>query len=165
LNKTVIILGSSRSDGNTAKAVQDLQQLMDCDIIDLSEYEISYYDYEHANKDDDFLPLMRRVIGDYQNIIVATPVYWYTMSGILKVFFDRFSDLLTIEKELGRKLRDKGFGAMSCSLNNTVDDVFWYPFKSTAGYLGMIYLGNVHVSSHKNRSQLEDFISQLEKAS
>lgn len=87
------------------------------------------------------------------------------MSGILKVFFDRISDLLTIEKDLGRQLRGKGFGAMSCSLNSAVEDVFWHPFKSTANYLGMIYLGNVHVSSGKNKNQLEEFITQIEKAS
>ena len=164
IKNTVVILGSSRSDGDTAKVVQQLQKRMDCDIIDLNDYAISYYDYTHANKDDDFLPLMRRVIQDYQNIIFATPVYWYTMSGIMKVFFDRISDLLTIEKDLGRALRGKGFGAMSCSLNSAVEDVFWHPFKETAGYLGMTYLGNIHVSSHKNKSQLEDFISQIGKA-
>lgn len=75
IQNTVIILGSSRSDGDTAKAVQALQKRMDCDVIDLNDYAIGYFDYAHANKDDDFLPLMRKVIQDYQNIIVATPVY------------------------------------------------------------------------------------------
>lgn len=164
IKDTVIILASSRSNGDTAKAVRQLQGHMECDIVDLNDYAISYYDYEHANKDDDFLPLMRRIIKDYQNIIFATPVYWYTMSGILKVFFDRISDLLTIEKELGRQLRGKGFGVISCCIDGGVDSEFWYPFKKTAEYLGMMYLGNVHVSSFENKSQLEDFVSQIEKA-
>ncbi|MCP4458779.1 MAG: NAD(P)H-dependent oxidoreductase [Cytophagales bacterium] len=38
---------------------------------------------------------------------MATPVYWYSMSGIMKVFLDRIYDVLTIEKELGRKLHGK----------------------------------------------------------
>ncbi|MFT5889944.1 MAG: multimeric flavodoxin WrbA [Dokdonia sp.] len=161
IKDTVIILGSSRSDGDTAKVVQELQKLMDCDIVDLNEYTISYYDYDHANKDDDFLPLMRTIIQDYQNIIFATPVYWYTMSGILKVFFDRISDLLTIEKELGRKLRGKGFGAMSCSLNSAIDDEFWHPFRKTAEYLGMPYLGDVHVDTLDNHELLKEFANKI----
>jgi multimeric flavodoxin WrbA len=158
---TIIILGSSRSDGDTAKVVQDLQKLIGCDVIDLNEYAISYYDYDHANKDDDFLPLMRTIIQDYQNIIFATPVYWYTMSGILKVFFDRISDLLTIEKDLGRALRDKGFGAMSCCINAGIDPEFWHPFKKTAEYLGMPYLGNVHIDTFDNQQLLQEFVNEM----
>lgn len=162
---TIVIVGSSRSDGDTAKVVQQLQQIMDCDVVDLNEYAISYYDYDHANKNDDFLPLMRTVIQDYQNIIFATPVYWYTMSGILKVFFDRISDLLTIEKDLGRALRGKGFGAISCCINASVDAEFWHPFKKTAGYLGMTYLGNVHINTLDNDQVLQEFVEQINKES
>lgn len=162
MKDTVIILGSSRSDGDTAKAVLKMQGIIGCDYIDLNEYDISYYDYTHANKEDDFLPLMKRVIQDYQNIIVATPVYWYTMSGILKVFFDRISDLLAIEKELGRQLRGKGFGAISCCINSGVDKEFWHPFKKTSGYLGMTYLGNVHIDSLENEALFTEFSKQIE---
>lgn len=161
MKDTIIILGSSRSDGDTAKAVQILQRNIDCDIVDLNDFDISYYDYEHKNKEDDFLPLMRRIIEEYQNIIVATPVYWYTMSGILKVFFDRTSDLLTIEKDLGRQLRGKHFGAISCCINGGVDDEFWHPFKKTAGYLGMTYLGNVHVDTLENEDVFTGLISKM----
>ncbi len=147
MNKTIIILGSSRSDGDTAKVVFKIQQHLNCDIVDLNDYAISYYDYAHMNQDDDFLPLMKRIINNYQNIIVATPVYWYTMSGIMKVFFDRISDLLTIEKDLGRALRGKNFAAISCCIDSSVDEEFWHPFKRSAKYLGMNYLGNVHFDS------------------
>ncbi|MEP0263832.1 NAD(P)H-dependent oxidoreductase [Dokdonia sp.] len=162
MKDTVIILGSSRSDGDTAKAVFKMQDITGCDYIDLNDYDISYYDYEHENKIDDFLPLMKRVIQDYQNIIVATPVYWYTMSGILKVFFDRVSDLLTIEKDLGRQLRGKGFGVISCCINSGVDKEFWHPFEKTSGYLGMPYLGNVHINSLENDALFTGFIKEIE---
>lgn len=147
MNKKVIILGSSRSSGDTEKVVLKIQERIDCDIIDLNEYAISYYDYEHMNRNDDFLPLMKDIIEKYQTIIFATPVYWYTMSGIMKVFFDRISDLLTIEKDLGRALRGKNFAAISCCIGSGVEEEFWHPFKKTATYLGMNYLGNVHFDS------------------
>lgn len=159
--KTIVILGSSRSDGDTARVVQQFKQIIDCDVVDLNTYEISYYDYEHANKDDDFLPLMQRIIDNYQNVIFATPVYWYTMSGILKVFFDRISDLLTIEKDLGRQLRGKNFGVISCCLNGAVDTEFWHPFKKSADYLGMDYIGDVHVDTFDNKVLLEHFITKI----
>ena len=56
---------------------------------------------------------MKTIISKYDTIIFATPVYWYSMSGILKVFIDRITDLLTIEKELGRKLRGKKMAVVS----------------------------------------------------
>lgn len=59
------------------------------------------------SRNDDYLNLMKQILEKYETLILATPVYWYSMSGIMKVFFDRLTDLLTIEKELGRKLRGK----------------------------------------------------------
>lgn len=59
------------------------------------------------SRNDDYLNLMKQILDKYETLILATPVYWYSMSGIMKVFFDRLTDLLTIEKELGRKLRGK----------------------------------------------------------
>ncbi|MEP6929240.1 MAG: NAD(P)H-dependent oxidoreductase, partial [Flavobacterium sp.] len=106
-NKTVIILGSSRKNGNTTKIVDQIAKESNIDVINLSDYTISYYDYESKNIDDDFLPLIRRIIEKYDTLIFATPIYWYNMSGIMKVFFDRISDLIRIEKETGRKLRGK----------------------------------------------------------
>lgn len=165
MSKTVIILGSSRSDGDTATVVQNLQKLSDFDCVDLRKYNISYYDYEHHNKTDDFIPLMRTIIEQYDTIIFASPVYWYTMSGILKVFFDRISDLLTIEKDLGRKLRGKGFAVLSCSLNSEVSEQFWHPFKSSAEYLGMSYLAQTHINSLNDTVSLERLVSAINSSS
>lgn len=59
------------------------------------------------SRNADYLNLMKQILDKYETLILATPVYWYSMSGIMKVFFDRLTDLLTIEKEFGRKLRGK----------------------------------------------------------
>jgi hypothetical protein len=86
------------------------------------------------------------------------------MSGIMKVFFDRITDLLTIEKELGRKLQGKNMAAISCSIGNNLGATFWLPFSETAKYLGMEYLGNIHIISGKeNEMRLRKFISLIEK--
>jgi multimeric flavodoxin WrbA len=147
-NKKVIILGSSRKNGNTTKIVDEISKDNAIDVIDLSDYNISYYDYESKNIEDDFLPLIKGILEKYDTLIFATPVYWYNMSGIMKVFFDRFSDLIRIEKETGRKLRGKKIGVISNSHEDAIEDGFYFPFKKSADYLGMVYLGHAHFNAN-----------------
>jgi len=147
-NKKVIILGSSRKNGNTTKIVDEISKEYNIDVVNLSDYNISYYDYESKNIEDDFLPLIKRIIENHDTFIFATPIYWYNMSGIMKVFFDRFSDLIRIEKETGRKLRGKKIGVISNSHDNEIEESFYIPFKKTADYLGMEYLGHAHFNAN-----------------
>ena len=161
--KTVIISGSSRNDGDTKTLTTELIKKSNWDLIDLNDYNFGYYDYEYQNRNDDYIKLMRKIIEKYDTLIFATPVYWYSMSGIMKVFFDRLTDLLEIEKDLGRKLRGKNMAAISCSIGNNLGDIFWLPFSETANYLGMEYLGNLHtITGKKNELELENFISRIE---
>ncbi|MFE3868304.1 flavodoxin family protein [Flavobacterium sp. LS2P90] len=152
-NKKVIIVGSSRSNGNTSKIVDKISTQINADIIDLRDYSISYYDYESKNRADDFLPLIASIIEKYDTLVFATPVYWYTMSGIMKVFLDRFSDLIRIEKELGRKLRGTNMFVISNSDDDTLDYDFHLPFRLSAKYLGMKYLGEKHLSYQTIKDQ------------
>ncbi len=162
--KKIIVLGSSRNDGDTAALADELLKKTKWDLINLNDYHFSYYDYKHENRSDDYLTLMHQIIENYDTLIFATPVYWYSMSGIMKVFFDRITDLLTIEKELGRKLRGKKMAVISCSAGDNLGDYFWLPFSETAKYLGLEYLGNVHTISGKyNNSIIEEFITLIEK--
>lgn len=165
MNK-LVILGSSRKDGDTKKVVDELIGFSKWDLIDLNDYNISYYDYEHKNLDDDYLGLMQRIINDYDVLIFATPVYWYSMSGIMKVFFDRITDLLDTEKDLGRKLRSKSMAALSCSIGDNLGEHFWLPFTETAKYLGMNYLGSLHTLAGKFESEeLKNFIELINERS
>lgn len=142
-NKKVIILGSSRSNGNTSNTIASIAKKQAIDVIDLNNYSFSYYDYESKNLNDDFLPLIKSIIEKYDTLIFATPVYWYNMSGIMKVFFDRFSDLIRVEKETGRKLRGKNMFVISNSHDDQIDDSFYIPFQKSAAYLGMNYTGQL----------------------
>ena len=147
-NKTVIILGSSRKNGNTTKIVDEISKEHGIEVINLSDFNISYYDYESKNREDDFFPLIKGIIENYDTLIFATPIYWYNMSGIMKVFFDRFSDLIRIEKETGRKLRGKKIAVISNSHDNEIEESFYIPFKKSADYLGMEYLGHAHFNAN-----------------
>ncbi|BAO74557.1 flavodoxin family protein [Winogradskyella sp. PG-2] len=144
MSNTVIVQASSRSVGDTSKIVSYIESKYGFDVIDLHKKEISHYDYEFKNVDDDFLPTITKIIKTYDIIIFATPVYWYNMSGILKVFFDRISDLLVNHKSLGRQLRGKQMAMISCSNAGDLKDGFDMPFRESADYLGMTYLGSTH---------------------
>lgn len=159
--KAVIILGSSRSDGDTRGVANELSRYLECDIIDLKDYQIDHYDYGHQNSEDDFLPLVQRIIENYDLFIFATPVYWYAMSGLLKVFMDRLTDLLDQYQGLGRQLRGKQVAVMTSSLGDNLGKDFWIPFVHTANYLGMCYQGNLHTVSNRDNSEA---ISQFAKS-
>jgi multimeric flavodoxin WrbA len=114
------------------------------DVIDLRSKKIGHYDYEYQNTQDDFLPLMEEIVENYDVIIFGTPVYWYSMSGIMKNFFDRITDCLKIRKDIGRKLRGKHMGMISCGADADLKEGFVMPFKESANYLGMHYVGDIH---------------------
>lgn len=141
--KFVIISGSSRTNGNTGRIVQMLQHLLEAEVINLHSKNISAFDYEHKNKDDDFLPLMRKLV-DANTLIFISPVYWYSMSGTMKIFFDRISDCLKIEKETGRKLRGMNLAVVSVGSDDEIYPSFFKPFEKSAEYLGMNYLAELH---------------------
>ena len=143
-NKTIILQASSRSKGDTHTIIQHLNATKKFDVIDLKNKNIGHFDYDFKNVDDDFIGLMRNVLDNYNTIVFVTPVYWYSMSGILKVFFDRLSDLLKISKELGRKLRNKNMALISCSNSDDLVQRFNIPFIESAHYLGMNYLVDMH---------------------
>ncbi len=145
MNKTLIIKGSSRKEGNTQKVVSQLNKDHDFDVIDLLDYKIGPFHYDFENHTDDFIPLMEKVIEQYHTLIFATPVYWYNMSGTMKIFFDRFSDLLHYRKDLGRQLRGKSMAMISNSTANDRKPGYEMPFRESANYLGMDYLGDTHI--------------------
>lgn len=139
-----LLLGSSRSDGNTRMAVDLALGTEAIEAIDLGRLDIGMYDYGHANASDDFLPLVQR-LASKSLWILATPVYWYAMSAQMKVFFDRLSDLVTIRKALGRSLKGKTIAVIASGTDAILPDGFEAPFRQTCDYLGMRYAGALYV--------------------
>ncbi|HCE2144212.1 flavodoxin family protein [Vibrio parahaemolyticus] len=135
-----VILGTSKSDGNTRKLVDSFVDQSDAKLFDLSNFNVSFYDYSHENKNDDFLPIIHELLS-FDHLVFASPVCWYSMSAQLKVFFDRLSDLLTIEKELGRRLKGKSISVLSTGYNLELPDCFVQPFELTAKYMQLEFKG------------------------
>lgn len=135
----IIIFGSSRPDGNTKAAVKSFDPRQKAQFVNLKELNITPYDYEHHNKEDDYIPLMEEVV-QHEYIILATPVYWYSMSSYMKMFIDRITDLLSIRKDLGRKLANKKL-AIITSYSTYPPKGFEDAIEQTCKYMDINYLG------------------------
>jgi len=158
-------MGSSNSLGDTYKVCKSIVDKHNYKFQDLNELVIMPYDYDHENRDDDFLGFMRHVVKTYDTIILATPVYWYAMSGIMKNFLDRFTDLLSIEKEIGMQLRGKSLLTISVSNSDDCPVEYPMPFKRSANYLGMEWKGFAHFPVNEKEiceerlKEVEQFLS------
>lgn len=148
----IIILGSARSSGNTRKVVDDIVTQTPIDLIDLNELSIHPFQYERSHKDDDFIPLMEKLLT-YDTWIIATPVYWYSTSTIHKTFLDRLTDLLIHRKDLGRQLRGKKLYVLA-SYGTSLPDGFVDMFTQICTYLGMEYLGTSFIYSGNENADL-----------
>ena len=141
---SIAILGSARVNGNTSAALQRLIVGTDCEVIDLRTRSIALYNYESDYPaHDQFISLIQQIIHA-PIVIIATPVYWYSYSASMKVFIDRFSDLLGSNKELGRQLRGKYFALVSTSSEPQPDRTLVDAFSCFCDYLGIIFVGCAH---------------------
>ena len=161
MNNTIAIFSSARANGNTEKLLNSLVLNTDIDIINLSDYSFSEYDYEYRNQDDDFLSLIENILS-YEKIIFASPVYWYAVTPTMKKFLDRISDLLSVPHllESGRRLRGKTAYVLCSSVSKEVSSSFISAFKDTFEYLGMFYGGCLHANC-ADGYQVENYTDDL----
>jgi multimeric flavodoxin WrbA len=145
--RAITLFGSSRRHENTGRLVDCIAKRVGIEVVDLATKRLSPYDYEHRNRGDDFEPLMRRVLG-FDQIIFASPVYWYAVCPPMKVFFDRISDFLDLPDLIdeGRQLRGKRAYVACTSIYAEVPKPSIGAFVDTFDYLGMRFGGLVHAN-------------------
>jgi multimeric flavodoxin WrbA len=142
---TIALFSSSRRHGNTGRLIDRIASQLEIEVVDLGALCLTPYDYDHRNRDDDFEPLMRRVL-DCERIIFASPIYWYAVAPAMKVFLDRLSDYLDLPDLLpeGRRLRGKTAYVVCTSVDEDPSAEFMGAFRATFHYLGMQFGGAVH---------------------
>lgn len=164
--KTAIILGSARALGNTDQLARQVAQEAGAHCFNLADYDVSPYDYDHKNRDDGFLPLMREVLV-FDQVVLASPVYWYSPSSVMKVFLDRLCDLMTIEKDLGRQLRQKEAAVIATGCDPLAPPCFEEIFRLTYAHLGMRYKGMLYcpcdktIELHRHGAGINHFVGEL----
>ncbi|MGB3617735.1 MAG: NAD(P)H-dependent oxidoreductase [Catalinimonas sp.] len=155
----LVIIGSARPRGNTRRWVDQLFQERPHHLIDLHRRPLTPYDYTHRYPDDDPFGEIVGAMLDTRHIVLATPVYWYAMSGVMKDFFDRLTDLLIVRKEAGRKLAGKQLWVLATGSDARAPEGFWVPFERTAAYFDMHFGGSCYRSACDTSS-----IADAEKA-
>lgn len=127
----LVILGSARKQSDTKSFLEVAFKDMNFKVADLLDFHVAPYNYAHQYPDDDgFLVIINEIL-DHKVVVFATPVYWYAMSGLMKTFFDRITDITTIKKELGRKLAGKTSFLLAVGTDEDLPEGFELPFKLT----------------------------------
>jgi multimeric flavodoxin WrbA len=147
LTGAIALFGSARRHGNTGAFMDHIAGELGIEVVDLGALRIAPYDYGHGNRDDDFEPLMHRVLA-CDHIVFASPVYWYTVSSPMKVFLDRITDFLDLPELMdeGRRLRGKTGYVVCTSIYDAAPGPFVDAFRDTFEYLGMRFGGVAHVN-------------------
>ena len=166
----LILMASARADGATAQAVARLSALLEREheTIDLAALTIGPFDYSQPRQADDFDALVARMLA-HRALLLATPVYWYAMSGYLKTLFDRFSDLLSGRdpERRGRQLAGREMWMLAVGADPELPAGFETPFCATAAYLGMLWRGGLYLPEGEaaaDAPRLRDFAARLDGA-
>jgi len=140
-NSPLVILSSARKNGDTHQLVSNLFLGKDVALLDLLDYHVTPYSYKgEYPSHDQFLTILMDILK-HDSIVFATPVYWYAMSGSLKNFFDRLTDLVTINKTIGRQMKGKTIYLLAVGAENVLPSGFEVPFAQTSTYFDMEYKG------------------------
>ena len=149
----LVLLASARQDSDTKRFLQTAFQGTSHQLVNLLDYRLSAYRYENDYPPGDgFLYIIKQVL-EHQVIVLATPVYWYAMSGLLKTFVDRLTDLVTVQKTLGRQLQGKTVFLVAVGADDELPAGFEVPFELTSKYLNMRYGGCLYSSTQQVKNQ------------
>ncbi len=94
-----VIYGGARQNGNTEQLTEYVIEGLQSEKFYLRDYHIlPIDDQRHSERGfqdlgDDYNSVIKRVMA-HDVLIFATPIYWYTMSGLMKNFVDRWTETL-----------------------------------------------------------------------
>lgn len=101
MSKILFMNASPNKDGATNRIAEKLLKNKEYAKMQMSDYEVSQYG---AVRNNDQIKEMLNIIKDYDTLVIGTPVYFYTVSGILKTFIDRLYLLKEAEVLKGKKV-------------------------------------------------------------
>ncbi|MDR7002205.1 flavodoxin family protein [Neobacillus niacini] len=147
-----VIYGGTRPNGNTETLTEHGIRGLDVERIHLSDFSIlPIEDARHAEggfKDvaDDYHSVIDRIL-QHDTLIFATPVYWYSMSGTMKNFIDRWSHSMRDAKYPDFKQQMAGKKAYVVAVGGDHPYVKALPmiqqFKHIFDFMGMEFAGYV----------------------
>jgi multimeric flavodoxin WrbA len=158
--KVLALVGSPRKGGNTdvltdeflrgareAKAEVEKVYLDDLRIRPIAEVGDDLATRVDLRADDDLPGLLERFLAA-DVAVIASPVYWESVSAQMKCFVDRWSAYVG-QESFKRRFAGKGFAVLCpCALPEEAQEGEWVTeqVKGWIGWLGGRYLGDVCVS-------------------
>ncbi|WP_316831200.1 flavodoxin family protein [Pedobacter aquatilis] len=155
MSEILIINGSARLNGDTQKFISKLTQGLEFNQLNLAEHYLSPYNYDNQYPVEDQFNVFAKEILYHKHLIFATPVYWYSMSGRMKNLFDRLTDWVTLNKEVGRNLKGKTLSLIAVGTDGTLPDGFITPFFMTASYMEMLFKRHIYFNANQDISEEE----------
>ncbi|MET7601397.1 NAD(P)H-dependent oxidoreductase [Streptomyces avermitilis] len=154
----LFVLGSSRSNGNTELLARAAAEQLPGDVeqqwISLAGHRLpdfgdQRHDTDHGRPEDDELALLLDATVAATDVVIASPLYWYSVSSHTKRYLDHWSDWLRVpgldfkKTMAGRNL----WGVTALAADEpSVADPLAGTLNNTAAYLGMrfggVLLGN-----------------------
>lgn len=101
MNKILFVNFSPDKNGNTYRIGTEILKGTEYETLQMSDYKISQYGQVF---DDDQIKDVFEILDKTDIILIGTPIYWYTVSGLLKTFIYRLYLLPKAEKLNGKKL-------------------------------------------------------------
>jgi multimeric flavodoxin WrbA len=147
MKKVLTLYSSARPDGNTYQLVNTFNQLLPNELCYIENLSIAQYDYQFRHQDDDFVCVIDKMLNA-DVIILASPVYWYSLTPTFRKLFDRFTDLTELPhlKPKGKRLREKVFYLFATSVHAELPASFVLPVENTLNYFGWKFAGTIHVN-------------------
>lgn len=101
MEKILFVNSSPNRDGNTYRIGEELLKDKEHDVLQMADYRISQYGqvFEY-----DEMKEVLKEMDKYDILVIGSPVYWYTVGGMLKTFIDRLYMLPEAEALRGKKL-------------------------------------------------------------
>ncbi|MGI4872707.1 MAG: flavodoxin family protein [Janthinobacterium lividum] len=158
----LVVLASARRGGDTEQLVQHVLSQVPHHLLNLLDWPVLPYRYEQDYPPTDTFLHLANLLLQHSALVVATPVYWYSMSSPLKVFLDRFTDLITSHKQLGRQLAGKPMFLLVSGADPELPEGFTVPFRQTATYFDMPFVASLYHSNKRPFSPV-DFQSFTDK--
>ena len=101
MEKILFVNSSPNRDGNTYRIGEELLKDKEHDVLQMADYRISQYG--QVFEDDEMKEVLKEM-DKYDILVIGSPVYWYTVGGMLKTFIDKLYMLPEAEALRGKKL-------------------------------------------------------------
>ncbi|NVD07715.1 NAD(P)H-dependent oxidoreductase [Vibrio sp. JPW-9-11-11] len=160
--KTIVLFSSANKEGNTAQAVASVEANHEFELIDIDDMTITPYNYGNQYPDDDFHPLIERLL-DADNLVFASPVYWYSVTAPMKAFIDRLTELLDVKhlRPTARALATKRGFLIASSGSAELCPTFHGLFSGLFAYFDIPFVATLHAPCQSGFSLTSDEVERF----